>query len=65
MSVRQSLGITQKTFAQLLGITENSYALIERGERAASSSVKKLILIAKNTPVCCTKLLKFRLYSAP
>ena len=50
MSVRKSLGITQKAFAQLLGITENSYALIERGERAASSSVKKLVRIATKHP---------------
>ena len=50
MSIRKSLGITQKVFAGLLGITENSYALIERGERAASSSVKKLVLIAAKHP---------------
>ncbi len=48
--IRKSLGITQKTFAELLGITENSYALIERGERAASTSVKKLVRIAAKHP---------------
>jgi DNA-binding XRE family transcriptional regulator len=50
LGIRQSLAITQEAFAKLLGITKNSYALIERGERAASESVKKLARIAASHP---------------
>jgi len=50
LAIRQSLKLTQEAFAGLLGVTMNSYALIERGERAASQSVKKLVRIAAKHP---------------
>jgi DNA-binding transcriptional regulator YiaG len=41
--LRQSLNLTQKAFADLLGVTRNFIYYLERGEREASKTLKLLM----------------------
>jgi transcriptional regulator with XRE-family HTH domain len=49
--IRQRLGLTQVTFAPRLGITANSLARLERGDRRISETLALLVrVLATQTP---------------